>query len=170
MNLLLLTGVVAGASGAICGFFILLGSFPDAKKIRVEIERILDSLRRSDADHVNESDDVYIYESLKSDILAVFDDFMSDKLILKMPVLKMFIDDKLIAEIRAVFHEEMELHLPILLQKNFEKKDYFMLIESAMQKSIRHQRKRLAMIFFIVLLAGCVSGGLAGYIVSLCMQ
>ncbi len=109
---------------------------------------------------INETD------RIKSDILALFDNFMAHQLTVKMPVLNMFMDDKLIAEIRLVFHDEMESQLPALMQKNLlhEKtiSSISTLLQTAIKKYIIQSRSRIFIFIFYGGLAGSGIGLLAG--------
>lgn len=55
---------------------------------------------------------------MKQDILFQFDDFMQHRLTMEMPVLKMFVDDKLISELKTVFEKELSTILPSVIEKN----------------------------------------------------
>lgn len=57
---------------------------------------------------------------MKSEILLQFDDFMQNRLIIEMPVLKMFVDDLLIQELKLVFEKELETILPSVILKNMQ--------------------------------------------------
>lgn len=105
-------------------------------------------------------------DTIKSDILELFDNFMAHQLTAKMPVLNMFMDDKLIAEIRVIFHDEMESHLPALMQKNLLNDEMLVtfsgLIKSAFKKYLKRSRSQ---ILFYLLISGLV-GGLIGFSVA----
>jgi hypothetical protein len=58
---------------------------------------------------------------IQQDILLQFDNFMKHKLTAEMPVLKMFIDEQLISELKVVFTKELAVMLPEMLQKNIAK-------------------------------------------------
>lgn len=58
------------------------------------------------------------FESLQPIINEKLDDFFRHKLSKKMPMISMFIGDKTIEELKAVFMEELALLFPVLL-KNF---------------------------------------------------
>ncbi len=99
---------------------------------------------------------------LKEDILAHFDYFMEHKLTAEMPVLTMFVDDKLIEELKAVFQKEMDVILPQVLGKNLtgaladdlhnEMSNHIMVV---IKKSLA---KKAALFVFCSLIAGCASG------------
>lgn len=60
-----------------------------------------------------------ILEPLQNDMLTHFDAFMQTSLPKEMPVLKMFIDEKLTEELKTVFNAEISRVLPGMLEKNF---------------------------------------------------
>lgn len=70
-----------------------------------------------------------IMAPMQKDLLEHFDYFMHNKLPDEIPVLKMFVDEKLIAELKAVFNTELLLILPGVIEKNFtdsnQLKSYF---------------------------------------------
>ena len=60
-----------------------------------------------------------ILSPLQDDILAHFDQFMKTTLVAELPVLKMFVDEKLTEELKTVFDAELRKVLPNMLEKNF---------------------------------------------------
>lgn len=60
-----------------------------------------------------------ILPSMQADISNHFDEFLQTTLTTELPVLKMFIDDKLTDELKLVFNKEMNNILPAMLKKNF---------------------------------------------------
>ncbi len=57
---------------------------------------------------------------VQKEILLHFDEFMRTKLLTAMPVFKMFIDDKLIEELKIVFTEELLSVLPSIISKQLK--------------------------------------------------
>ncbi len=154
-----LTGLFAGAgSAAIC--FGLLRSKTDSAK---QTEKIMQLFQNEIVLQENGTAGSFANE-IKSDILKLFDEFMATKLVQQMPVLNMFIDDKLIAEIRDVFHHEMELQLPSLLQKHFSGADNSKIVKEIIQKIIDTQRKRSGKYLLQFIFCGAAVGFVIGVI------
>ncbi len=101
---------------------------------------------------------------LKEDILAHFDYFMEHKLTTEMPVLTMFVDDKLIEELKAVFQKEMDIILPAVLEKNLTVALAAGLNDKVNNHLLRVIRKSLAkkvaLFILTTIIAGCISGWL----------
>lgn len=99
---------------------------------------------------------------LETKILDLFDNFMATGLTQKMPVLSMFIDDKLIDEIRVIFHAEMSANLPQLLKSglavNENKSEIITIAAKAMDKVFKQYSKHA----IIYLLIGTAVGALLG--------
>lgn len=111
-------------------------------------------------------------EELKKDILLHFDDYMHNRLTVDLPVLNMFIDDKLIEELRVVFQKEMENILPKVLDKHLssmQTNDTFTQLSSAFSASLKEtldQQIKKKIVFACVLSfdAGIVIGVLASLV------
>jgi hypothetical protein len=99
---------------------------------------------------------------LESKILALFDNFMATGLTQKMPVLNMFIDEKLIDEIRVVFHAEMSANLPQLLKSGLSGSANTNGIDAIASKAMQRIFKRYSKHIVIYLLIGTAAGALLG--------
>ncbi len=100
-------------------------------------------------------------------ILIVFDDFMANKLTQKMPVLSMFIDEKLIDEIRVVFHAEMEESLPILIQNALKNEQNTENLDEVIDTISSFLMKKLRKPAILIIALSIVFGAILGEIVSL---
>lgn len=167
MNQTVVTGIIAGGAGAVAAFVLVRAAFRNTDKGSASSSELIKQLFREELSKAENQNNNLPVESLKTDILNIFDDFMANQLVNKMPVLNMFIDEKLIAEIRVVFHEEMELRLPTLLQQHFHKEENFAFMNEMIDRVITSQRNKMNRQFMLIGLSGCLIGGLTGWIVSL---
>lgn len=163
----MLTGALAGFTGGLINLALWLRTIRHthifgiplhagfAHTISKSLEELPDHL---DAKHVHK---------FEQEILALFDNFMAERLVQKMPVLSMFIDDKLIAEIRTVFRQEMEVHLPQLLKKNITAEKNIITISSMLTKAISKGLRKYTWHAVAYLWIGALTGGAIGYGVSL---
>ncbi|MFN0274192.1 MAG: hypothetical protein ACKVPJ_00480 [Chitinophagales bacterium] len=83
---------------------------------------------------------------MQTDILFQFDDFMQNRLTSEMPVLKMFIDDKLIVELKAVFEKEMQTILPTVLKNNLS---YTSNLKAQLRPLIRRNLSKKLWLYFV---------------------
>ncbi|MFI5172892.1 MAG: hypothetical protein ACHQFW_10905 [Chitinophagales bacterium] len=153
----LITGMLAGFAGGLINIFLWMLAIRQ-KKIKLS-----DSFGNFIKDAANDPVNLNL-KQIENKILNLFDDFMENKLTSKMPVLSMFIDDKLISEIRVVFHQEMENSLPALLEENMQTavidNSLGDILNHTLNKLIIKQRKRA----IIYLLTGIVAGGVVGIV------
>lgn len=85
-------------------------------------------------------------QKMQTDILFQFDDFMQNRLTSEMPVLKMFIDDKLIVELKAVFEKEMQTILPTVLKNNLS---YTSNLKAQLRPLIRRNLSKKLWLYFV---------------------
>jgi hypothetical protein len=97
-------GAIAGMGG--CSLLLLI-VFTQITTARKKLQRKLES----------ELHELVSGNRIRSDIAAAFDDFVRNRLAKEMPVLAMFLDEALIAELNAVFNRELDTRLPDLLEK-----------------------------------------------------
>lgn len=164
-----ITGFISGIAGAGINTFLnyrALNAQLSVQKTGTQFQNFLNEQIHSGG---NKSTFIQI-DQIKSDILNLFDNFMSHQLTAKMPVLNMFMDEKLISEIRVVFHDEMESHLPALMEKNLFNENSISsiteLLRSSIKKLLNKSRRRI----FISILAGGFLGGLIGFITGICIK
>ncbi len=101
-------------------------------------------------------------KKLEAKILDLFDNFMATGLTQKMPVLSMFIDEKLIDEIRVIFHAEMSANLPQLLKSGLATNDKNTGIGAIAAKAMDKVFKQYTKHAIIYLLIGAAIGALLG--------
>ncbi|MBC8172744.1 MAG: hypothetical protein H7X71_02460 [Chitinophagales bacterium] len=119
----ILTGAVCGGAVCLLHYFLFLAYWKRyitqskdklMQDIKKDIPVILQNIvKTSIARHT--------LEEIKKDIIQHFDHFMQHKLTVALPVLNMFIDEKLIAELKTVFEKEMNEIVPAVLQKQIDK-------------------------------------------------
>lgn len=107
--------LVSGMLAAVLTDIVLLaGIFLELRKrthfVRVT-EHFLEQISSRDALHEN-------LDTIQEEILSHLDDFIRNRLATELPVLKLFIDDKLIAELKTVFAREMDRVLPKVLDSH----------------------------------------------------
>lgn len=162
----MLTGALAGLSGGLINLGLWVRTLRHTRILGIPLhagfahtisQTLTDLPDHLDAKHVHK---------IQHDILALFDQFMAERLVQKMPVLSMFIDDKLIAEIRDVFHQEMEVHLPQLLKKNITAEKNIITISSMLTKAISKGLQKYTWHAIAYLWIGAIAGGAIGYAVS----
>ncbi|MBP7400021.1 MAG: hypothetical protein KA954_10575 [Chitinophagales bacterium] len=111
-----------------------------------------------------------ILEPMQNDMLNHFDEFMQTTLPAELPVLKMFIDEKLTEELKVVFNTEMKKALPQILEKNFSEskqvKYYFKegvrdLANLVTEKLYERLIRKLPLYIFIALCCSVIGAVLA---------
>ena len=164
-----ITGFISGIAGSGLNAFLnyrALNAQLSVQKTGTQFQNFLSEQIHSGG---NKSTFIQI-DQIKSDILNLFDNFMSHQLTAKMPVLNMFMDEKLISEIRVVFHDEMESHLPGLMEKNLLNENSISAITGLLQSSINKLLYKSRRRIFIFILAGGFLGGLIGFITGVCIK
>jgi hypothetical protein len=106
------------------------------------------------------------FAALEKNILTLFDDFMVNKLTTKMPVLSMFIDDKLIEEIRVIFRDEMSANLPQLLQNTATTKTGSDMMDNMSKHIIQHVSGKLKRFVFLFIAIATFVGAITGLIIG----
>ena len=101
----------------------------------------------------------------EKNILMLFDDFMINKLTVKMPVLSMFIDDKLIEEIRVVFRDEMSANLPQLLQNTSTSKTASNMMDNMSNHILQHISARFKRFAYLFIAVTTFVGAITGLII-----
>ncbi|MBK8682563.1 MAG: hypothetical protein IPN31_11790 [Bacteroidetes bacterium] len=122
----------------------------------------------------NELSDLSLHEKILApmqvDMLLHFDTFMQTTLPAELPVLKMFIDEKLTEELKVVFNTEMKKALPQILEKNFSEskqlKYYFKegvrdLANLVTEKLYERLIRKLPLYIFIALCCSVIGAVLA---------
>lgn len=87
-------------------------------------------------------------DNLRSDILNQFDDFMQNRLTVAMPVLKIFVDDALILELKSVFEKELTSILPEVIHKNFSTQ----VLHNALHAQLSKRVKTKLVFFFLLII------------------
>lgn len=105
------------------------------------------------------------FAALEKNILMLFDDFMVNKLTVKMPVLSMFIDDKLIEEIRVVFRDEMSANLPQLLQNTSTSKTASTMMDNMSNHILQHISARFKRFTYLFIAVTTFVGAITGLII-----
>jgi len=152
------TGAIAGCAGALINALITQQMLR-SKNITSSDNN---SAIKNYLTELSGAPEAHHFEKVKLDILTIFDNFMSNKLTEKMPVLKMFIDEQLIKEIREVFHQEMEANLPQLFKENFSPEKNAGLISSfighAIKETLKTYRRKVIQSAVVAAVAGAVIG------------
>ena len=159
------TGILAGAAGATVQGALLLRSIRKKNNAAAFSKAMLEHVSRSGTEQGG-AETVHFQQ----DILSLFDDFMANRLTQKMPVLNLFIDEKLIAEIRVVFHDEMEKNLPALLRKNMTDEKNISIISDLFTRSVSVVQKSLLRKSILHLFIGALTGGIVGLLAGALFQ
>lgn len=159
----ILVGAAAGFTGGMVNIFLWQHTLRHKKLLGIKLHSGFAQVVAEALQHIPEKFDKKNIKHLEKDILDLFDRFMSEQLVKKMPVLSMFIDEKLIAEIREIFRMEMESHLPNLLMSRLTAEKNIIAVGGMVAKAIRHGLRRYARHAVIYLLLGTIAGALVGY-------
>ena len=167
VNGYILTGALAGLSGGLINLGLWVRTLLHTRILGIPLHKgfghTISQMLTDLPDHLDTS---HVHK-IQQDILALFDNFMAERLVQKMPVLSMFIDDKLIAEIRAVFHQEMEVHLPQLLKRNITAEKNIITVTAMVTKAISKGLQKYTWHAIAYLWVGAITGGVIGYAISL---
>lgn len=163
----MLTGALAGLGGGLTNLLLWRRTLLHVRILGIPVHKGFAHAVSGVLSEIPENFDTKNVKHLEKEILHLFDSFMSEKLTQKMPVLSMFIDDKLIAEIREIFRHEMELHLPALLMRNITAEKNIITIGMLVSKAVRKGLQKYIWHGVAYLALGAVAGGCIGYGVSL---
>lgn len=162
----MLTGALAGFAGGLIQLLLWLNTLRHTRLFGIPLHKgfahTISEVLQDLPDHL----DLKHVKKVEKDILQLFDTFMAERLVQKMPVLSMFIDDKLIAEIREVFRHEMEVHLPGLLKQNLTAEKNIITISSMLTKALSKGLQKYTWHAIAYLFIGALAGGAVGYAVS----
>lgn len=164
----ILFGAVVGLIAGIINLLLWLYAINHTHLFGIRLHEGLNNIIQQAVTESNASGTTGIQE-IETKILGLFDDFMANKLTVKMPVLSMFIDDKLIDEIRVIFHDEMSASLPQLLQSGFSntgKQEGSSQLQNSITKIIRRKMQGPALLFLFL---GALAGATIGAIWSACV-
>ncbi len=157
-------GAIAGFVGGIINLFLWRQTLRNKKIFGIKLQEGFSDALKESFDTSQDQPGTGNLQKIQDNIINLFDDFMANKLTPKMPVLSMFIDEKLISEIRVIFHAEMEESLPKLLEEKLNFSDKRSEISLILQSSIDKIIKKYTRNAFIYLLLGALGGGVVGWI------
>jgi hypothetical protein len=163
---LIITGAFAGLAGAGVVLFMLLRGLKGKSVFGQQILGDLSAIITQSLQATGNEEPGQLMDEVESNILNLFDDFMATKLTQKMPVLSMFIDDKLIDEIRVVFRDEMKVNLPNLLKKNMGSQQVAGLLDGVMQQVVRQIQTNMLKPAMLLLGLAIVCGAIIGLLAS----
>lgn len=176
------------ATGALCGLIIsLLNSYMLQKKINSTITTYSENIFSASGENSLYTGGNIFHQivstektdAFKKDVLNHFDAFMQNKLPEAMPVLKMFIDEELIAELKKIFRTEMNQILPGLIEKNIasplEKSSLLNQITAHIKAPLQKNLKdllnaKIKMTIFKNIVISCMAGGVLGAAVAFLFQ
>lgn len=162
----ILTGTLAGAAGGVVNLLLWMRTLRHTHLMGIRLHKgFAHSISRA-LEELPEQLDARNLQQVQNEILKLFDTFMAERLTQKMPVLGMFMDDKLIAEIRDVFREEMETHLPKLLMENLTAEKNSNAISKLLTSAVTRGLQAYAWHAVAYTLIGAICGGAIGYAVS----
>ena len=160
-------GAIAGMVGGIINLFLWRQTLRNKKIFGIKLQEGFSDVLKENFDSAKQQPGLSKLDKIQENIINLFDDFMANKLTQKMPVLSMFIDEKLISEIRVIFHAEMEESLPKLLEEKLNFSDKSSEISLILQGSIGKMIQKYTRQAFIYLLLGTIGGGVVGWIFAI---
>ena len=166
MTQLIIAGAAAGLVGGLVNLFLWYLTLTKKKLFGTSVHKGFAATLKETIDSLPDHIDTSNLKAIEQRILDIFDEFMSKKLIEKMPVLSMFIDEKLINEIRTIFRHEMEVHLPNLLKDKIVSEKNLITVVSMLTKSYAKGLKKYLLHGLIWLLLGTLAGALTGALVG----
>ncbi len=161
---LIVTGAIAGFAGGVINLYLWYLTLTKKKIFGRDVHAGFASSIKKTLDEIPEHLDKKNIRKIEERILEIFDAFMSKKLIEKMPVLSMFIDEALITEIRVIFKHEMEVHLPNILKNSLTTEKNIIMVISMITKSIAKSLKKYRVHALLFLLAGTFAGAMIGLV------
>ena len=162
----ILTGALAGLAGGLTNLLLWRRTLLHITIFGIPVHKGFAGAVSDILKDIPDNFDTKNLKHIERDILHLFDSFMSEKLTQKMPVLSMFIDEKLIAEIREIFRHEMEVHLPNLLMRNITAEKNIIAVGGLVSKAVRKGLQKYLWHGIAFLGIGAIVGGALGYAVS----
>ncbi|HNA56999.1 MAG TPA: hypothetical protein PLJ43_02725 [Chitinophagales bacterium] len=162
----IVSGAAAGFVGGCVNIYLWQHTLRHKKLLGVKLHKGFAAVVADILQQIPEKFDTKNLRHIEKDILDLFDHFMSDQLTKKMPVLSMFMDEKLIAEIRTIFKMEMESHLPKLLMNRITAEKNIAMVAGLVAKAVRKGLRQYAKHAIIYILLGTLGGALVGYAMS----
>lgn len=167
MTALVLTGALAGGAGGLVNLLLWWRTLRHTRIFGIPLHRGFAHTIGGALAEIPEHLDKKNIKHIEQQILEVFDTFMAERLTQKMPVLSMFMDEKLIAEIRIIFRHEMEEHLPKVLMSNFTAEKNIIMVSSLLMKAVAKGLKKYTWHAVAYLFLGALAGAVTGYIVAI---
>lgn len=162
----ILTGALAGSAGGVVNLLLWMRTLRHTRIMGIPLHKGFAHTVSRTLEELPEQLDARNMQHVQIEILQLFDNFMAHRLTQKMPVLGMFMDDKLIAEIREVFREEMETHLPKLLMDNLTAEKNIVAISQLLTHAVTRGLRKYGWHAVAYILIGALCGGAIGYAIS----